>query len=134
MSASRNIAPSVEQLDAIIDGLSMCHLREWSREFLRVWIRNWTAIKLAQAEQEPVAKVVLTETLGLPCLQWLDLNRQFDFEGGEFLYTAPPRIEQLGLVNIARQLAALADGLEAGNSSAEEAAARLARVAKGVVG
>ena len=46
----------------------------------------------------------------------------------------PPRIEQLGLVNIARQLAALADGLEAGNSSAEEAAARLARVAKGVVG
>jgi hypothetical protein len=40
--------------------------------------------------QEPVAKVVLTETLGLPCLQWLDLNRQFDFKGGEYLYTTSP--------------------------------------------
>jgi len=45
--------------------------------------------------QEPVAKVVLTETLELPCLQWLDLNRQFDFKGGEYLYTHPPqRTEQ----------------------------------------
>lgn len=38
---------------------------------------------------KPVAKVVLTETLELPCLQWLDLNRQFDFNGGEYLYTTP---------------------------------------------
>jgi len=45
--------------------------------------------------QEPVARVVLTETLELPCLQWLDLNRQFDFKGGEYLYTHPPqRTEQ----------------------------------------
>lgn len=36
--------------------------------------------------------------------------------------------------SITLKLAAMADGLEAGNSSAEEAAARLARVAKGVVG
>ena len=41
--------------------------------------------------QEPVAKVVLTETLELPCLQWLNLNRQFDFKGGEYLYTHPPK-------------------------------------------
>jgi hypothetical protein len=44
---------------------------------------------LVQPSQEPVAKVLLTETLGLPVMQWLDLNRQFDFKGGEYLYTAP---------------------------------------------
>jgi hypothetical protein len=44
----------------------------------------------AAPSAEPVAKVVLTETLGLPCLQWLDLDRQFDFKGGELLYTTPP--------------------------------------------
>lgn len=49
---------------------------------------------LAQPEHsashgEPVAKVVLTERLGLPCLQWLDLDKQFDFKGGELLYTTP---------------------------------------------
>jgi hypothetical protein len=51
---------------------------------------------LAKQEQgEPVAKVVLTETLGLPCLQWLDLNRQFDFKGDEYLYAHPqPKQEQ----------------------------------------
>ena len=57
-----------------------------------------TAIKEAIAElesQEPVAKVVLTETLELPCLQWLDLNRQFDFKGGEYLYTHPPQRKPL---------------------------------------
>lgn len=44
--------------------------------------------------------------------------------------------EQQGqsLIAIVRKLAALADGLEAGNSSAEEAAARLARLAQEVVG
>jgi hypothetical protein len=35
----------------------------------------------------------LTDTIGLPLLQWLDLDRQFDFKGGEFLYTAPPKQE-----------------------------------------
>ena len=45
--------------------------------------------------QEPVARVVLTETLELPCLQWLDLNRQFDFKGGEYLYTRPPQRKPL---------------------------------------
>ena len=48
-----------------------------------------------EIEQEPVAKVVLTETLELPCLQWLDLNRQFDFKGGEYLYTHPPQRKPL---------------------------------------
>jgi multidrug efflux pump subunit AcrA (membrane-fusion protein) len=39
---------------------------------------------------EPVAKVVLTKPLRLPCLQWLDLSRQFDMEDGQLLYTHPP--------------------------------------------
>ncbi len=46
--------------------------------------------QLAKGEQEPVARVVLTQNLGLPTMQWLDLTRQFVFKGGEFLYTAPP--------------------------------------------
>ena len=57
-----------------------------------------SAINQAIAElksQEPVARVVLTETLELPCLQWLDLNRQFDFKGGEYLYTHPPQRKPL---------------------------------------
>lgn len=57
-----------------------------------------TSLRQAIAElesQEPVAKVVLTETLELPCLQWLDLNRQFDFKGGEYLYTHPSQRKPL---------------------------------------
>ena len=50
-------------------------------------------------EQEPVAKVVLTEIIGLPLLHWLDLDRQFDFKGGEFLYTAPPSKQWVGLTD-----------------------------------
>ena len=52
-----------------------------------------------EIEQEPVAKVFLTETLKLPCLQWLDLNRQFDFKGGEYLYTHPPQRTWVGLTD-----------------------------------
>lgn len=55
-----------------------------------------TALEQPQGEHDPVAKVVLTEQLGLPCLQWLDLDRQFDFKGGELLYTRPqPKQEPL---------------------------------------
>jgi len=54
---------------------------------------------LAQPAQEPVAKVLLTETLGLPVMQWLDLNRQFDFKGGEYLYTAPQQRPWVGLTD-----------------------------------
>jgi hypothetical protein len=32
-------------------------------------------------------------------LQWLDLDRQFDFKGGEYLYTTPqPQREWVGLM------------------------------------
>ena len=58
------------------------------------------ALRQAIAEAEkPVAKVVLTDTIGLPLLQWLDLDRQFDFKGGEFLYTLPPKREWVGLTD-----------------------------------
>ena len=52
-------------------------------------VKHSLTVEQPQVEQEPVAKVVLTEQLGLPCLQWLDLDRQFDFKGGELLYTHP---------------------------------------------
>ena len=55
--------------------------------------------QIFEPEQEPVAKVVLTEQLGLPTLQWLYLDRSFDFKGGEFLYTTPPRREWQGLTD-----------------------------------
>jgi hypothetical protein len=42
------MAPSAEQLDAILDGLNRCHVRASAREFLYVWIRDWTAHKLTQ--------------------------------------------------------------------------------------
>jgi hypothetical protein len=42
------MAPSVQQIESIIDGLNRCHVRESAREFLYVWIRDWTAHKLTQ--------------------------------------------------------------------------------------
>jgi hypothetical protein len=59
-------------------------------------------VRLRQAiadAEKPVAKVVLTDTIGLPLLQWLDLDRQFDFKGGEFLYTAPPKRQWVELTD-----------------------------------
>ena len=41
-----NTEPSIEQLNAILDGLSGAYVRESAREFLRVWIRDWTMHKL----------------------------------------------------------------------------------------
>ena len=79
----------IEVLKQMVEALEWCHGGEP--------IGTAEAIKagkklIAELEsQEPVAKVVLTETLELPCLQWLDLNRQFDFKGGEYLYTHPPQ-------------------------------------------
>jgi len=77
------------QLQTIREFIESAHEGEWASYVDR------DAALTALSELEamagaPVAKVVLTETLGLPCLQWLDLTRQFDFKGGEFLYAAPP--------------------------------------------
>lgn len=44
------------------------------------------------AKVEPVAKVVLTEKLGLPCLQWLDLEKQFEMADGQLLYASPQAV------------------------------------------
>ena len=85
-----------------LDNMVKVDWREWDEfasveDFVR-WAKSRASFTaealrtaLAQPEPKPVAKVVLTETIGLPCLQWLDLTRQFDFKGGEFLYTAPPQ-------------------------------------------
>ena len=35
---------------------------------------------------KPVAKVVLTEHLGMPIVQWVDLDRSFELDSGTPLY------------------------------------------------
>jgi hypothetical protein len=46
--------PNVAQLSAILDGLGIMYdARQSAREFLRVWIRDWTMHKIALAQQEP---------------------------------------------------------------------------------
>ena len=47
-----SMTPSVQQLESIVDGLNRCHVRASAREFLRVWIRDWTAHKLEQAKHD----------------------------------------------------------------------------------
>ena len=41
------------------------------------------------ASSEPVAKIYLTDRLELPVIRWLDLEKQFTFKGGEYLFTHP---------------------------------------------
>lgn len=41
--------PSHDQLTKILNGLDRCVAAESKREFLRVWIRDWTAHKIAAA-------------------------------------------------------------------------------------
>jgi len=47
------------------------------------------ALQEQAREGEAVAKVVLTKTLGLPTMQWLGLDKQFDLADGQLLYAAP---------------------------------------------
>ena len=54
--------------------------------------KTGAALAALQArEGEAVAKVVLTKTLGLPTMQWLGLDKQFDLADGQLLYTTPPQ-------------------------------------------
>ena len=85
-----------------ISGYSVYHERKHQHGFVTGaglvgwWRPDGVEYPQPQGELEPVAKVVLTEQLGLPCLQWLDLDKQFDFNGGEFLYTSQqPKREPL---------------------------------------
>jgi uncharacterized protein YjiS (DUF1127 family) len=56
------MAPSVQQLEAIIDGLNRCDVRASAREFLYVWIRDWTAHKLTQETHALRAQVAALES------------------------------------------------------------------------
>ena len=47
------------------------------------------ALREQAREGVAVAKVVLTKTLGLPTMQWLGLDKQFDLADGQLLYTTP---------------------------------------------
>lgn len=90
-----------QALDALESWQKTCLDCGRSSEELGRATKSLQAIRtaLAQPEPEPVAKVFLTEKLSLPCLRWLDLTRQFDFKGGELLYTAPPKKEWVGLTD-----------------------------------
>jgi hypothetical protein len=48
--------PSREQTRQIVEGLQRCHHPDSKHEFLRTWIRDWTAHKTTPpaAQQEPV--------------------------------------------------------------------------------
>lgn len=35
---------------------------------------------------KPVARVILTEHLGMPIMQWIDLDRSFNLDSGALLY------------------------------------------------
>lgn len=48
----QTMQPSKEQLTQILNELDKCFAAESKREFLRVWIRDWTAHKLALAFTE----------------------------------------------------------------------------------
>jgi hypothetical protein len=77
---------SIEVMKQALEALEGCASREGVWDAITA-LRH--AIEQAEAS-EPVAKVVLTKTLRLPCLQWLDLSRQFDMEDEQLLYTHTP--------------------------------------------
>lgn len=62
--------PSHDQLTKILNGLDRCVSAESRREFLRVWIRDWTVYKLAAAPTPAEAPVDVARDAER--LDWLD--------------------------------------------------------------
>ncbi len=56
------MAPSVQQIESIIGGLNRCNVRASAREFLCVWIRDWTAHKLTQETHALRAQLAALES------------------------------------------------------------------------
>lgn len=50
IAATADLEPSKEQLTQILNGIGKCFVEDSAREFLRVWIRDWTVHKLAMTE------------------------------------------------------------------------------------
>lgn len=48
------VEPSREQIKSILQGLSHCYVEQSAAEFLRVWIRDWTANKVAPPKRNPL--------------------------------------------------------------------------------
>jgi len=135
--------PSVAQLNAILDGLGAAPgARQSAREFLRVWIRDWTMHKLALA-QEPAAISHNHEwfrTGGMKpgqyrcihCGTWAQEQQDpsaYKITGklgdichfkstsvrkGDVVYTVPPRVEWVSLTN-EEIVQIFDDGLEGGD-------------------
>ncbi len=50
--------PTQDQLTQILNGLDHCHVGESKREFLRVWIRDYVAVKTAKTLEDAEERVV----------------------------------------------------------------------------
>ena len=95
--------PSRAQTKQIAEGLKHCHHPDSEHEFLRVWIRDWTAHKStpSQAEkQEPVAWVANINLGAGLVTKSIDFCRSSNpIATHTPLYTAPPRNEWVGLTD-----------------------------------
>ena len=73
----------MNRLDTIIDALENCKgLTQIDRAHLKKALAAARELKALK----PVAKVVLTEHLGMPIVQWVDLDRSFELDSGTPLY------------------------------------------------
>ncbi len=79
----------MEKLDVIIAALQRVELLFESHgqypHTLREVNEALTAARDLQA-LKPVARVILTETIGMPIMQWIDLDRSFKLDSGALLY------------------------------------------------
>lgn len=83
--------PSPQQMKQLLDGLGRCHAPASRYDFLRTWIRDWTAHKLqaallsaAPAVREPMTdqqKFEMFSKLPDGCLKWTNLD--FYCQGAE---------------------------------------------------
>ena len=71
----------MNKIDLIIDALeSIYYTKDTSI------IQNALTAARELRELKPVAKVVLTEHLGMPIVQWVNLDRSFELDSGALLY------------------------------------------------
>lgn len=78
----------MDKIDLIIDALESAHHTCDTGVVGLTTLRLDTALAAARELKalKPVAKVVLTEHLGMPIVQWVDLDRSFELDSGTPLY------------------------------------------------
>ena len=78
----------MQRIDLIIDALESAHHTNDTVVMGLTKLRLDTALAAARELKalKPVAKVILTEHLGMPIVQWVDLDRSFELDSGALLY------------------------------------------------